>query len=176
MSTSTDGTAWSAAARIPIDARSSAVDHFLPGAAADPATSGVDAHLGLVYYDYPSTKCSTATCQLDVGYVSSGDGGVTWTAPQQLVGPMTNTWLASTNMGYMVGDYIAAAVSGGSVHPVIAAAQPPTGTTLDEYAATMASGLAMAAGPSARRAETGPVVLSGPLSPPSPQPEPPARA
>ena len=176
MSTSGDGLTWSAVTRIPIDAPSSSVDHFLPAIAADPATSGTGAHLGLVYYDYPKTKCSTSTCQLDVGYVSSTDGGAKWTAPQQLLGPVTVTWLASTDIGYMVGDYFAAAVSSGAVYPVFVGAQPPTGTTLDEYPVTTAGGLAIKAGSPTRQAKTGPVVFTVPTSPPHSQPEPPARA
>ena len=43
--TSTDGVTWTAAARIPIDPVTSGVDHFIPGLAVDPATSGASAHL-----------------------------------------------------------------------------------------------------------------------------------
>jgi len=38
VSTSSDGTTWSAVRRIPIDALGSGVDHFLPGLAVAPAT------------------------------------------------------------------------------------------------------------------------------------------
>ena len=78
MSTSTDGTTWSAVQRIPTDAVGSNVDHFIPGIAVDTATSGSTAHLALTYYYYPDTNCTTANCQLDVGFVSSTDGGTTW--------------------------------------------------------------------------------------------------
>ena len=42
-STSTDGVTWSAVTRVPIDATTSGVDHFIPGIAVDRATSGSDA-------------------------------------------------------------------------------------------------------------------------------------
>src|SRR5579872_4302788 len=65
MSSSPDGTNWSAVTRIPIDATTSTVDHFLPGIGIDPATSGNTAHMTVVYSFYPSTNCSASTCQLE---------------------------------------------------------------------------------------------------------------
>ncbi len=106
MSTSTNGTSWSAVTRIPIDAVGSGVDHFIPGLAVDKGTSGSSAHLGLAYYYYPVSNCSTSTCKLDVGFISSTNGGSSWSTATQLAGPMTLTWLPNTTQGYMVGDYI----------------------------------------------------------------------
>jgi hypothetical protein len=146
MSTSPDGFAWSAVVRIPIDATSSKVDHFIPGLAVDPATSGTSAHLGLAYYYYPDTKCSTSTCRLSVGFVSSVDGGTSWNSPTQLAGPMTVTWLASTTQGYMVGDYISTSFAGGTAHPAFAVATAKSGTAFNEAMFSTASGLAIAAG------------------------------
>ena len=40
MSTSTDGSTWTAPARIPIDSVKSTVDHFTPGLGIEPGTSG----------------------------------------------------------------------------------------------------------------------------------------
>jgi len=34
--------------------------------------------LALTYYYYPDANCTTANCQLQVGFVSSTDGGTTW--------------------------------------------------------------------------------------------------
>jgi hypothetical protein len=126
LSTSTDGLSWSAPARIPLDPVASGVDHFLPGLGIDPATSGSGAHLGLVYYYYPNWNCTSSTCQLDVGYSSSSDGGATWTSPSQLAGPMRTPWLALTSQGYMVGDYFSTSFLGGKAFPVFAVAGPPT--------------------------------------------------
>ncbi|MDX6346882.1 MAG: hypothetical protein QOF84_1672 [Streptomyces sp.] len=149
MSTTTNGTTWSSVVRIPIDATTSTVDHFIPGLAVDPATSGSTAHLALAYYYHPVANCTAATCQLDVGYVSSTDGGTTWTAPTQLAGPMSHSWLASTTQGTMVGDYISTSFSGGTAHPVFAVASAPSGSVFNEAMYTPASGLTVAAGTAA---------------------------
>src|SRR5262249_27965101 len=72
-------------------------------------------------------NCTAADCQLNVGFVSSTDGGATWSAPTQLAGPMTLSWLPNTSQGRMVGDYISTSFSGGTAHPIIAVASVPTG-------------------------------------------------
>lgn len=133
FSTSSDGVNWTAPARVPADAVGSGVDHFLPGLGVDKATAGSSAHLGLVYYFYPVANCTTATCQLDAGFISSTDGGATWSARQQLAGPMTLTWLPLTSQGYMVGDYMSTSFSGGPAYPALMSATAPTsGTTCGE--------------------------------------------
>jgi hypothetical protein len=131
LSSSSDGITWSAPARIPIDAISSGVDHFIPGLAVDTTTSGAGTHLGLTYYYYPNANCSTA-CQLNVGYVSSVDGGASWSPPLRLAGPMSLDWLASTDQGPMVGDYISTSFLAGSPRTVVPVATPPSGSSLDE--------------------------------------------
>jgi hypothetical protein len=142
MSTSSDGVTWSPIARIPIDAVGSGVDHFIPGIAVDRGTSGASAHLALTYYYYPVAACSSSTCRLQAGYISSANGGATWSAPTELVGPgspatglpaMSLSWLPSTTQGVMVGDYISTSItSDGNVTPVFAVAQPPSGTVLNQ--------------------------------------------
>jgi hypothetical protein len=130
FSTSSDGVNWTAPARVPADAVGSGVDHFLPGLAVDKATAGSGTHLGLVYYFYPQANCTTATCQLDVGFISSTDGGASWSASQQLAGPMTLTWLPLTSQGYMVGDYMSTSFSSGPAFPaLVSASAPSAGTT-----------------------------------------------
>lgn len=151
MSTSTDGTTWTAPARIPIDSTSSGVDHFLPGFAVEPGTSGGSAHIGVTYYYFPTSGCGS-TCQLDVGYVSSSDGGSTWTGPTQLAGPMQLSWLPMTTQGYMVGDYMSTSFAGSSALPVFANAHAVGGktctlgdvTSCDESMAAPSTGLAVA--------------------------------
>ena len=147
MSTSTDGTHWSARTRIPIDATNSGVDHFIPGIAADITTGGSNAHLGLTYYFFPSSNCSVTTCQLEVGFVGSTDGGQTWTAPVTLSKkPMNVKWIAQTDQGYMVGDYLATAFSGGQAYGVFALAKTVKNSTFNEYMATPKGGLPPAYG------------------------------
>jgi hypothetical protein len=118
LSTSIDGRRWSPVVRIPIDKRSSSVDHFLPAIAVDPTTSGTSAHLAVAYYFYPHADCTVATCELSVGFVSSTDGGATWTS-HQLAGPFMNTWLPLRGDGYFVGDYFSVSFVHGKAVPVI---------------------------------------------------------
>jgi hypothetical protein len=137
MSTSLDGVTWTAVTRIPIDPTSSGVDHFIPGIAVDRATSGSTAHLALGYYYYPVGNCSVSTCQLTVGFVSSLDAGATWTPPTRVAGPMSLSWIASTDQGPMVGDYISTSFTGdGKAHPVFAIAKARTGSVFSERAAS----------------------------------------
>lgn len=128
MSTSTDGTNWSAVTRIPTDAVGSGVDHFIPGIGADKTTSGSSAHLIVTYYYYPQANCTSSTCQLEVGYSASTDGGGSWTATNNLAGPMSLSSLAGTTQGVMVGDYLATAfTANGSAFSVFADGSAPTG-------------------------------------------------
>ncbi|WP_269857087.1 putative Ig domain-containing protein [Streptomyces sp. RPT161] len=132
MSNSTNGTSWSSPTRVPIDAATSTADHFVPGIGVDPSSSGNTARIALTYYYYPNASCTDTTCQLYAGYVSSADGGTTWTAPTQLAGPMTLAWLPNTSQGRMFGDYISTSVlSGGNAVTVIPVAHAPSGSTFD---------------------------------------------
>ena len=141
MSTSTDGVAWTAPSRIPIDALSSTVDHFIPGLAVEAATSGSTAHLALTYYFYSSANCGATTCSLYAGFISSPDGGSTWTPATALAGPMSLPWLPNTFAGLMVGDYSASVYSGGKAFAIFAAAKANSGTLFDEPIYTTTTGL-----------------------------------
>jgi hypothetical protein len=143
------GTSWSSVTRVPIDATSSGVDHFIPGLAVNKATSGSTAQLGLTYYFYPS-----GSTQLSAGFVSSANGGSTWSAPTTLISGMPTRWVASTSQGRMVGDYISTSYGSDNLaHGIFSAASAPTTgsgtscstTALDncmEPTDTFASGLA----------------------------------
>jgi hypothetical protein len=144
MSTSADGVTWTAPARIPIDPTTSTVDHFIPGLGIDPPTSGITAHLGLTYYYYPQTNCTATTCALYVGFISSLDGGNTWSAPTPIAGPMSLSWLPSTFSGQMVADYVATSFAGGKAYGVFAVAKANSGTTFDQAIYTTQSGLDVA--------------------------------
>jgi len=141
MTTSTNGTTWTAVTRIPIDNTGSGVDHFIPGLAVDNTTSGGTAKLALAYYYYPKARCNANTCQLNVGYISSTNAGGSWSAPTQLAGPMSLSWLANTSQGRMVGDYISTSYSGGTAHPVFTLASAPSGTVFNEATFTPTTGL-----------------------------------
>jgi len=131
-STSSDGTAWSAVTRIPIDDTSSTVDHFIPGIGIDPATSAASARVAIHYYFYTQSNCTSTTCQLAVGFISSANGGTSWNAPVNVCGPMQLTWLPQSQNGLMVGDYIATVFTNGVPHGIFAVATAKSGTTFNE--------------------------------------------
>jgi len=120
--TTTNGTTWSAVQRIPIDAVTSTVDHLIPGV----AVGGSGNVVSVTYYAFPVTNCGSS-CQLNVAHVSSTNGGTSWSAPTQLAGPMTMSWLPDTSQGRMVGDYISSSFgSDGNAHPAYAVASAPS--------------------------------------------------
>lgn len=131
MSTSTNGTKWSSVVRIPIDAVTSGRDHFDPGVGVSSDASGSNAKMGLYYYFYPKANCAVSACKLDVGYVSSTDGGSTWSKPTTLAGPMSLGWLAQAG-GAMVGDYISCDVIGSTAVSVFAVGKAPKGSTKNQ--------------------------------------------
>jgi hypothetical protein len=111
--------------RIPIEsdagAATNTVDHFIPALAVDPSTSGGSAHLALFYYSYPIASCAFVTgapldntqgaqCAPTFDFVSSTDGGGSWSAPQTLAsmpslavtprtGPIGTTGNGSPDLG-----------------------------------------------------------------------------
>lgn len=131
-STSSDGVHWSAVTRIPIDATTSTVDHFIPGIGIDPETSGATAHVAITYYFYPQSKCTQSTCRLAVSFISSHNSGTTWNKPVRLTGAMHLPWLPNSQNGLMVGDYIATVFNNGIPHGVFAVAAAKSGSTFDE--------------------------------------------
>jgi hypothetical protein len=163
MSTSKNGHSWSSVVRIPIDGVGSGVDHFIPGLAVDKSTAGATAHLGLTYYYFPVASCSFATCQLDAGFVSSTDGGGTWSSPTQILGPINLAGLPNAG-GRFVGDYISTSIIGGLAHTVIANATgtscaPNQLTACHEPMVSPKSGMAITGG--SRLARTPPVRVFG---------------
>jgi hypothetical protein len=111
-STSLDGINWSNVNRVPIDSITSGREHMIPGIAVDRNTSGSSALIGITFYAYPQANCSA--CKLYAEFISSADAGASWSKPVVLYGPMELTWLASTDQGYMVGDYISTSFVGGN--------------------------------------------------------------
>jgi hypothetical protein len=119
IATSSDGLTWAGPVRVPIDDAASKADHFIPGIAVDPATSGANAHVAVTYYFYPVAACTAATCALQVGQISSSSGLSGWgTATTLTPSPMKARWLAKTSQGRMVGDYISTSWVNG--HPLAA--------------------------------------------------------
>ena len=128
LSSSADGVIWTVAKRIPAAPVGNGTDFLIPGLAVDRSTSGSSAHLGLAYYYFPTINCTSSTCQLNVGFISSTNGGKSWSAAEQLAGPMTLTWLPLTTQGFMVADYISTSIVPGDndATPVFQVAKAPT--------------------------------------------------
>jgi hypothetical protein len=115
----TDGVSWTPAARIP----TRVADAELPGLDSDPTRPG---RLALTYYSLRGTS-------LDVRFVSSRNGGRTWSRSQLLNSrPVPVAGIARTTLGSMVGDYISTSFAGGRAVPVFVLAKPPRGTRLSE--------------------------------------------
>lgn len=157
--TSTDAKTWSSPVRIPIDVSNASMERYFPELGVDKSTSGSNAKLGLHYYFYDNGGCSSATdCQLKVGYVSSANGGTSWSAPQTLAGPFPLTQIANTSSGRMIGDYIGGAMVNGKAVGVFPVGQAPAdGKAFDQATYTF--------GP---LAVTGGTVSSSPLAAKSP--------
>jgi len=141
FSKSSDAKNWSSPSRIPIDPVSSTIDHFLPGLAVDPTTSGSSAHLAVTFYFYPVANCSDATCKLGVGFISSQDGGNSWAKGKILGQGMNNSWLPDTSLGRMVGDYISTSFVNGKAFGVFAGALPLSGGKFREATYTPKVGM-----------------------------------
>jgi len=147
LSKSTSETTWGAVTRVPIDATTSSLDHFVPGIGVDRSTAGGTARLAITYYAYPNRACTATTCQLIVGFISSTNGGTSWSTPTQVAGPFAITSLPNTSQGRMFGDYISTSIRpGGNAIPVIPVANPPTGSTFDLAMYTPTGGLPLSGG------------------------------
>jgi len=119
----TPSPSFGAPARIPIEADSGAVsntvDHFIPAIAADPRTSDGGAHLALFYYFYPVSACAFITdvvpqptqCQPRFGFVSSTNGGTTWSAPTTVASMASLAVLVRSSNGPDLGAYTSAVVA-----------------------------------------------------------------
>jgi hypothetical protein len=117
-------------------------DNTLPGAGADPQTSGRLARIGITFYTYPKPHCRVTTCTIDIRFISSADGGNTWHQPVQVAGPMRASWLAKgppTPAGdtVLLSDYLGTAIlPGGYAITAFPLATAPSGNRLhqDMYA------------------------------------------
>ncbi|HZM80281.1 MAG TPA: sialidase family protein [Candidatus Limnocylindrales bacterium] len=143
VSKSTDGATWSTPTRVPIDATTSGVDHFLPAIGVDPTSYTPDTtRIGLTYHYYPQTSCTFSTCQLNVGFISSVDGGGSWSTPVHVAGPMSLSWLPDTTQGRALGDYLSTEVVwSGNAFPVIPVASARTGGQFNQAMSVPTGGL-----------------------------------
>ena len=141
MSWSDDGAIWSAPARI-VASPELTISAVLPGLAIEPGTAGVSARMGIMFYYYYSVPCVRDSGKLFAGFTSSADGGTTWTPAITLAGPFDLEWVALTNQGRMVGDYMDVGFAGGRAFPIFSLPRPPSVAQFDQVIATVAGGLA----------------------------------
>jgi hypothetical protein len=127
LSTSTNGTKWTPVVRIPIGNVTDAADHMIPGIGIQPGTSGSTAKIAIYYYYYPTNACDLQTCRLDVGFISSVNGGKTWSAPIQVGTATLLGRIVPTSSGRMVGDYIGTAIVSGRAFALFAVGLPAVG-------------------------------------------------
>jgi hypothetical protein len=113
FSRSADGVTWSPLRRVPTGTSSI---HLLPGLGVDPVSAGGSTRLALTFY-------TVSPAGLDVRFVSSADGGETWTPSQRLSAQtMSLAWIPQTTQGLMVADYISTSFVNGNAVPVFAIA------------------------------------------------------
>lgn len=117
LSTSEDGTAWSAPARVTRDGGTD----FIPAIAIDRGTGKV----AVAYH-----RCTGSPCRIDVLLTTSADGA-RWSAPQLLnAQPMRLAWIPRTRSGRMLADYIGLQFVGRRTVTVYALASEPRGGEL----------------------------------------------
>ncbi|HVB21774.1 MAG TPA: sialidase family protein [Ktedonobacteraceae bacterium] len=139
MTTSSDGLSWSPVRRISIAPVGSDIDYYVSGLGIDAITSGTTAHLGLTFYYYRASCFNN--CTLSVGFVSSSNGGGTWSPTIRLAGSIAGSWVAQGNN--KVGDYIATSFSNGQAFPIFALATAPTAGHFNEAMYTIKGGIAV---------------------------------
>ena len=114
--------------RRPLHPRASRVDR---------STSGSTARLALAYYYYPVAALQREHMRPHrrLRLLDRRRGDVD--APRTVAGPFKLAWLAPTDQGPMVGDYISTSFAGGPLaFAVFAIAKPPTNGVFNERAAS----------------------------------------
>jgi hypothetical protein len=144
ISTSSNGTTWTAPARIPMVPKTGPIDLFIPGIGVDHSTSGATAHMTVTTYAYSNTNCNVSTCKLYVAFTTSNDGGATWTTGKALAGPMKLSWLPNSQNGLMVADYLSVSYANGQPFGVFAVARAPSGGKFNQAMYTTTTPLLVA--------------------------------
>jgi hypothetical protein len=128
LARSVDGVTWQAPTPVPPGPPGLDVDHFVPGLAVRPGTSGTRAQVAVVYHSFPrQAGCELERCPgIDVWLALSTDGGRTWRPRRRLsTESVPLGWIANTGTGRMVGDYVSASWAGGRPVAVYSLATEP---------------------------------------------------
>ena len=120
LTESRDGVTWSPRRRLPTQATGTA---FMPTVAIDPRSG----RIGVLYY--AATGCKQR-CRVDVWLLESFDGR-SWIQSVRLSAQsMELPWIARSNQGAMLGDYVSLSYTRGRPLAVLALAQKPVGGRL----------------------------------------------
>jgi hypothetical protein len=127
LSKSLDGLNWAAPFRVPTGPTGANPDFWVPGLGVDVTTAGAKARVAVAFHSSPFNCGYADTCSgVDVGVVTSTNGGRNWSPPQPLnVETMPLRWIADTGVGRMTGDYISTSFVGGLPISVFALAAEP---------------------------------------------------
>ena len=140
LSTSGNGNSWTRPRRVPTGPAPPCRDEFLPGLAVDPATEGASAHLAIVYHGLDQCFLELQA-GIDVAVVTSADGGSSWSAPQRLnAETMPLYWIADSNIGRMLGDYISTSFVSGRPVPLFILAAESEGERFNQAAYALTRG------------------------------------
>ena len=126
IATSVDGVRWSAARSVRTGPRGATADSFVPGLAVDGSDSPAR-ELAIVHYAMPTNRCGFSSCRIDVWFARSSDGGESWRSRRLNTRSMRLGWIADTNQGRMLADYVSTSFVGGAPVPVFSLASPPAG-------------------------------------------------
>jgi hypothetical protein len=117
---SANGGVWAAALRVPTGSQLAGLDHVTPGLAVDPSSAGTRTALALSFYALSPRGCTGSACRFEPFFVSSPDGGRSWSAPERLGAAAPADWFPLAG-GRFAGDYMSSSfVTGGSAVPVFA--------------------------------------------------------
>lgn len=128
LAVSRDGREWEPLRRIPVGGVRTPQGMLGGGIDADPATSGRRGAIGVHFYALADARCLATDCRVRAGFVSSRDGGRTWSAPTWIGGAhRLNGYpeVISGSTGFMIGDYLSTSVVNGQAHSVFGLARPP---------------------------------------------------
>jgi hypothetical protein len=123
ISQSANGARWTSPRRVRLDGR----DHVIPGLAIAPSRPGRPVRLGLAYYTISSDRCQPVGCRITPYFVSSTNGGRTWSRAIRLHPPMRFTWLPQSPVGQsFVADNISTVYVGTTAWSAVTVAGAPT--------------------------------------------------
>ncbi|MER6068130.1 hypothetical protein ABT187_04570 [Streptomyces sp. NPDC001817] len=86
---------------------------------------------------------------MEVGYISSANGGSTWSSPATVAGPMSLSQIADSTQGSMIGDYISTSVISGKAVSAFAVGKAPSGGQAFDEALYTAGPLSVTGGSTA---------------------------